>query len=102
MMHAEQFPLTYRRFALVVNFDADVLGMHNLQTRIINSEGTDLIRSDIQVNITSSPFQVIANFENFTFPAPGTYEIKVTLNDQELGSRLLVVNAVTKQKTNLA
>lgn len=101
-MHAEQFPLTYRRFALVVNFDTDALGVHTLQTRIVNGEGSELIRSEIEVNITSSPFQVIANFENFTFPAPGTFDILVSLDDHELGSRSLVVNPVVKIKTHIA
>jgi len=101
-MNAEQFPMTYRRFALVVNFDTDSLGMHTLQTKIVDGEGKELLKSELQINITSSPFQVIANFENFTFPVPGAYHIQVFIDDRELGSRALMVNPIIKSKTNLA
>ncbi len=101
-IHAEQFPFTYRRFALVINFDSDTLGMHSLETRIVDETGKELIKSELKINISSSPFQVIANFENFTFPIPGKYEIKISLEGKEIGSRILTVNPIVNQKTHIA
>jgi hypothetical protein len=101
-MHAEQFPFTYRRFALVINFDTDSLNMHTLETKIVDGDGKELVRSELQINVTSSPFQVIANFENFVFPAPGTYEIKVSLGGQEVGSRIVTVNPAVKTQPHIA
>jgi len=101
-IHAEQFPFTYRRFALVINFDSDSLGMHALETRIVDENDKELIKSELKINISSSPFQVIANFENFTFSIPGKYEIKISLEGKEIGSRVLIVNSVVKQTTHIA
>ena len=101
-LHSDQFPFTYHRFSLVINFDIDVLGMHPLETRITDENGKELIRSELKINISSSPFQVIANFENFSFPAPGKFEIRVSLQGKLIGSRVLNINSVQKQKTPTA
>ena len=101
-MHAEQFPFTYRRFALVINFDTDLLGMQNLETKITDENNKELIRSELKINVTSSPFQVIANFENFVFPSPGMYHIRISLEGKEIGSRSISVTPVVKSQPHIA
>lgn len=101
-IHAEQFPLTYPRFSLVVNFDTDATGMHRMSTQVLDQEGKQLVETHIDVNVTSPNFQVIAHFENMVFNQPGKYELRVTLDEQTIGSRFLQVNQITKQKINVA
>lgn len=101
-IHAEQFPFTYPRFSLVTNFDTDATGMHRMSTQVLSAEGKQLIETHIDINITSPNFQVIAHFENLAFPAPGRYELRVTLDDHIVGSRFLHLSQLAKQKINVA
>lgn len=101
-IHAEQFPVTYHRFSLVTNFDTDATGMHRMSTQVVDQEGKQLIETHIDINITSPNFQVIAHFENLLFSQPGKYELRVTLDGQLVGSRVLHVSQLAKQKINVA
>ncbi|MBX4211400.1 MAG: hypothetical protein KW806_01205 [Candidatus Yanofskybacteria bacterium] len=97
-INAEQFPLVYRRFDLVINFDIDTPGMHALKTLVTDQEGIDIVQSDVGVNVSSNTFQVITHFENLTFAKPGKYELKVYIDNEYLGSRFLTVNPIVPHK----
>jgi len=101
-INAEHFPLLYRRFDLVINFDIDTVGIRTLRTVVLDNEGADVIQSDVAINVTSTTFQVITHFENLTFVKPGRYELKVYIDGSHIGSRMLTVNPVLQQKTNIA
>lgn len=100
-IHASQFPLTYRHFALVANFEIGERGSHELETIMKDPEGKETLRSKLSVNVTTSPFQVIANLENVPFSKPGNYELSVLLDGNIVGSQTLSVNPVAI-KQNLA
>ena len=97
-INAEQFPLVYRRFDLIVNFDIDTPGMHGLKTVMTNQEGNDVVQSEVGINVSSNTFQVITHFENLTFAKPGKYELKVYIDSQHIGSRFLTVNPMISHK----
>ena len=100
-IHASQFPLTYRHFALVANFDIEERGSYELETVMKDPEGKEVVRSKLQANITANPFQVIANLENVIFPKPGNYELSISVGGTLVGSRTLYINPVVA-KQNLA
>ncbi len=101
-IHAEKFPLTYQHFALVANFSTDTLGNHTLATRATDENGTELFSSKLDVQINTDPFQVIANFENLTFPKPGTFTFTVSLDGKDIGSRIIIVQPVVRQRETVA
>ncbi|MDP2647807.1 MAG: hypothetical protein Q8P35_00985 [Candidatus Yanofskybacteria bacterium] len=101
-INAEHFPLVYRRFDLIINFDIDTPGIRTLRTVVTDNEGATIVQSDVAVNVTSATFQVITHFENLTFAKPGKYELKVYVDNHYIGSRVLTVNPVLQQKTNIA
>jgi hypothetical protein len=101
-INAELFPVKYPRFALVANFDVEKLGDHTLETKIIDPNGAQIGQVRMNVNISSSPFQVIANFENLTFGIPGRYELHVLLDGTPVGTRTLELRLQLKQKTHFA
>lgn len=96
-INGTNFPLTYPRFALVANFDVDQHGDYTLEARITGPDGSQLAQARMPVQVTSSPFQIITNFENLTFPAPGRYELKLSLDSADIGSRFIQLMPVIKQ-----
>ncbi len=102
-INSQQFPVRYPHFALVVNFDATSMGAHTLNTKIIDPNGVQLAQASAPIDIKSSPFQIITNFENLTFNTPGTYEIKIALDSTDIGSQKLELLPIHHhQKVNLA
>jgi len=104
-INADKFPFMYPRFALVVNFDIDMAGNHTLHTEVMSPAGTSVARTDLPVTTHAGNWQVIANFEQMQFVAPGAYSFVVSLDGQPLGSRTIEVKpllASTGKKVNLA
>ena len=97
-INADKFPFTYGRFSLVANIDIDTLGKHTLNTVIIGPDSKELVKTALPVNVAGANFQVIANFENMKFSAPGSYEIRLDVDGEEIGSRKLQVNMVVSPK----
>lgn len=95
-LNADRFPFTYGRFALVANIDIDTPGEHTLNTTVMGPDGKQLAKTSLPMNVSGPNFQVIANFENMQFSAPGTYELKVDVDGTQVGSRTLRVNMVSK------
>jgi hypothetical protein len=107
--HASAFPHVLPPFALVVNFDIDTAGPHTLRTEIIDPEGKQVARNEMPVTIgPPSPdgfgrvnnWQVIANFEQFRAPIPGTYTFRLMLDDMPLGERTLEVRPASVPKVH--
>lgn len=99
---SDRFPFTYPRFALVANFDVDVIGMHTLETRITDQRNEEIVRSSLPTRVTTSNFQVIAHFENLSFSQPGQYHINLTLDGTFAGQHSITVAHRVKHKVNIA
>ncbi|MEK9208460.1 MAG: hypothetical protein AAB910_00100 [Patescibacteria group bacterium] len=93
-INADEFPFMYTRFALVVNFDIDMGGNHILHTDVLDSSGKQIARTDLPVTTHAGNWQVIANFEQMQFSAPGTYSFLLSLDGVSLGSRTLEVKPI--------
>ncbi len=90
-INADKFPFMYPRFALVVNFDIDTGGSHVLRTDVMDPTGTQIAHTELPVSTNSGNWQVIANFEQMQFSAPGTYSFLLSLDGISLGARTLEV-----------
>ena len=101
-INAQNFPAKHPRFALVANFDIDQLGDHTIETKILDPAGKQIAQAELPVKINTSPFQIITNFENLTFPAHGTYKIVLSLNGENIGSRVINLRTIVRHKANLA
>ncbi|HXV26834.1 MAG TPA: hypothetical protein VD862_02325 [Candidatus Paceibacterota bacterium] len=97
-INADKFPFAYPHFALVVNLDVPETGTYALNTAVAGPDGKELARTSLSVTVKSANFQVIANFENMQFAAPGAYELKVDLDGTPVGSRTIQVNLVSSPK----
>lgn len=97
-INADKFPFTYGRFALVANIDVDEPGQHTLNTVVVGPDGKEMAKTSLPVNVGGPNFQVIANFENMQFSAPGTYALKVDLDGVLVGTRKLQINMVASRK----
>lgn len=105
-INADKFPFMYPRFALVVNFDIDTGGNHLLRTDVMDPAGKQIARTELPVTTHAGNWQVIANFEQMQFAAPGTYSFLLSLDGVSLGSRTLEVKPLLSpssgQKTAIA
>lgn len=101
-INADKVPLTYPRFSLVTNFDTDATGMHRMTTQVVGPNDQQIVETHIDINVTSPNFQIIAHFENLSFPVVGKYDLRVTLDGQLVGSRALHIASLSKQKINVA
>ena len=97
-INADKFPFVYGRFALVANIDVDTPGQHTLNTVVSGPDGKVLAKTALPVKVNGPNFQVIANFENMHFSAPGTYELKVDVDGVPVGTKALKVNMVVNPK----
>jgi len=100
VLNTQKFPFSFPQFALVVNFDVDEPGAHTLETRIIGPDKGMLATSRFPLQSSGENLQVIANFENLRFSAPGIHTLDVFLDGQPLGSRQLKVNAVVNPRAS--
>lgn len=101
-INTDVFPAKYPHFALVTNFDIETVGDHVLEAKIVDPNGTPVAQAQMPIKITASPFQIITNFENLSFPAPGLYSLELSVDGNSVGSRILQVVPVLNQKTNFA
>lgn len=105
-INADKFPFMYPRFALVVNFDIDTAGNHVLRTDVMDPSGKAIACTELPVTTNTGNWQVIANFEQMQFIAPGTYSFLLSLDGVSLGARTLEVKPMltpaTGQKTAIA
>ena len=97
-INTENLPFSYPRFALVANMDVDTAGDHTLTTKVFSPDGRELAKTSLPVKVSGTNFQVIANFENMKFDTPGTYELRVDLDGEPVGSRKLTINLVVRPK----
>ncbi len=104
-INAAKFPFAYPHFALVVNFDAAKAGRHVLHTSVVDPAGNEIAHTDLPVTVAAGNMQVIANFENLQFAAPGEYILQVMIDGQPLGRRAIRIAPVVNRpgvKANLA
>jgi hypothetical protein len=104
-INTQKLPFVYPRFALVVNFDADQAGQHILRTTVTEPTGKQVAQTELPITVTSGNTQVIANFENMQFSAPGLYSLDVFLDAKPLGQRVIQVRSVMSppvSKANIA
>lgn len=101
---ANQFPFVFSRFALVVNFDAATAGNHTLRTDVLDPQQKQIAHTELPVTTHVGNWQIIANFEQMSFPTPGIYRFQLSLDGTPLGERELDVRLlpVMHQKTNIA
>jgi hypothetical protein len=90
-INADKFPFMYPRFALVVNFDIDTGGSHVLRTDVLDPSGKPIAHTEMPVTTNPGNWQVIANFEQMQYSAPGTYTFRLALDGVPLGERTLAV-----------
>lgn len=90
-IHARTFPFSHPQFALVVNFDIAAAGPHTLRVQVLGPDGSQISQNELPVKTNAGNWQIIANYEQFSFAAPGTYTFKLTLDDTPLGERTLQV-----------
>ena len=96
-INADKFPFMYPRFALVVNFDIDTGGSHVLRTDVLDPSGKQIAHTEMPVNTNPGNWQVIANFEQMQYAAPGTYTFRLTLDGVALGERSLAASPMMAQ-----
>ncbi|HXK36949.1 MAG TPA: hypothetical protein VJ553_05190 [Candidatus Paceibacterota bacterium] len=102
-INANQFPFVHPQFAVVVNFDTTETGAHTLRIRVTGPDRNQVAQSDLPVTTHANNWQVIANYEHFTFAAPGTYTFAVEMEGVALGERSLqVVKVGDARKTAVA
>ncbi|MCC6934272.1 MAG: hypothetical protein IT406_01070 [Candidatus Yanofskybacteria bacterium] len=104
-INADRFPFVYPQFALVVSIDVDDGGTHTMEADVIGPGGARIARSELPLQARTGNMQVIANFEQMQFAAPGTYTFRVSIDGTSLGERALEVKPVIApgpEKNNLA
>jgi hypothetical protein len=103
-VNAAKFPFIHPQFALVVNFDVPSSGKHTLRTSVHGPDDKQVAHSELPVQTNKGNWQVIANFEQFRFAAPGPYTFRLFLDEEPLGERTLEVKPVVTTPTtkNLA
>ena len=101
-LNADKLPFQYPHFAVVVNFDIDTAGDHVLKTDVFDPAGKPVAHSELPVRTNAGNWQVIANFEQMKFNAPGTYTFRLVLDDTPLGERTLEVKPVIARASQKA
>lgn len=89
---ADSFPAAHPKLSVVVSFHNLSEGSHNAKIHIVDEKTSTIVLGQIpELTFSASSHTWIANIVNITFPHPGSYMVKVFLDDQLVGEHQMLV-----------
>ncbi len=98
-----KFPAVHPKMTLVLGLHgrASEAGKHNFKAVIVNDDGKEIapqLTGTIETPDAATNANILIDFVNTTFPAPGNYAIDFVIDNQLAVSEKIVLKQVQQQK----